>query len=559
MAVSDEVTGLGSDAGKRPIDLRRQCIPRPQGFDATDMLAYEHPLEDPAYAEIWFYTDRLSYRAGDTVQIHASGTVDRFVLDFALDGARPRRLDTIDGLSAPLTRLRAGFIESGCDWPVIHLWRIPPATPSGFVIVTARAVDAFGVPRVQEHGFFIRPAAVGQRHRSLLIGATSTWLAYNDWGGANHYHGDKVPDGMRFAPRLSIHRPWARGLIWLPEGAPRNPHEHEVPPGAIPRYPPIEFAFARGFTKWYANAGWATYERLFAVWAERNAYQLDYACQHDLHADPALLEGYGCLVLVGHDEYWTWEMREAVDRFVERGGNVLRCAGNFFWQIRLEDGGRTQVCYKSDAHTHDPLAGTHRARRVTSNWEDPAVGWPGASTFGLNASYGMYAHVGSQVPRSAGGFTVYRPDHWALAGTDLYYGDVLGARARVFGYEVDGLDYTFRDGLPYPTFRDGAPETTEIVAMGVAFNKEVMKGRRGEASYYHDTTPHFARLRYGSDTPDDRDRAARGSGMIVTFTRGAGTVFHAGSCEWVAGLKLRDQATEQVTRNVLDRFTSAGP
>ncbi len=43
--------------------------------------------------------------------------------------------------------------------------------------------------------------------------------------------------------------------------------------------------------------------------------------------------------------------------------------------------------------------------------------------------------------------------------------------------------------------------------------------------------------------------------MMVTFTRGAGTVFHAGSCEWVAGLKRRDAATEQVMRNVLNRFT----
>ena len=361
---------------------------------------------------------------------------------------------------------------------------------------------------------------------------------------------------MEFAPRLSIHRPWARGLIWLPEGAPRNPHEHTVPAGAIPRYPPIEFAYARGFTKWYANAGWATYERGFATWAERNGYRLDYACQQDLHDDPELLAPYRCVVFIGHDEYWSWEMREAVDRYVDRGGHVARFAGNFFWQIRLEDGGRTQVCYKSYAHDRDPLVNTADQRRVTSNWEDPMVGWPGAQTFGLNASYGMYVHVGAQVPRSAGGFTVYRPDHWSLAGTDLYYGDVLGAAAKIMGYEVDGLDYTIRDGLPFPTFTDGAPETVEIIAMGLAFNNEEMRGRRGEESYYHDTRPQFARLRYGADTPANRDKASRGSGMMVTFTRGAGSVFHAGSCEWVAGLIRRDPATETVTRNVLDRFTA---
>jgi hypothetical protein len=70
----------------------------------------------------------------------------------------------------------------------------------------------------------------------------------------------------------------------------------------------------------------------------------------------------------------------------------------------------------------------------------------------------------------------------------------------------------------------------------------------------HDTTPHFAWLRYREDSPENREKAQRGSGMMITFTRGAGTVFHAGSCEWVAGLQRHDAATEQVTRNVLNRF-----
>jgi len=545
--------------GGEPIDLRRLCLARPQGFDATDMLGYELPYENAAYAEIWFYTDRLSYRPGDVVAFHASSTVARFALEIIRDGYQPHLLERTDDLKAPLTPLRPGFIEAGCDWPVVHRWPVPPEAPSGFYIAVASAVDAFGRPRVQEHGFVIRVGkrdVAARRTRILLVCATSTWIAYNDWGGANHYHGDKVGAGMRFAPRLTIHRPWARGLIRLPEGAPRNPHAHYVSPGAIPRYPPIEFAFTRGFSKWYANAGWATYERPFVVWAESNAYALDYASQHDLQDDSELLDGYPCLALIGHDEYWSWEMREAVERYLERGGNVARCAGNFFWQIRLEDGGQTQVCYKSEARERDPVMGTTQQRRLTSNWEDPLVSWPGAHTFGLNASYGMYAHVGAQVAHSSGGFTVYRPDHWALAGTDLGYGDVLGAGAKVLGYEVDGLDYTFRDGLPYPTFSDGAPESVEIIAMGPAFNKEIATDRQGEALYYHDTSPRFAMLRYGEDTPVARDKASRGSGMIVTFTKGKGTVFHAGSCEWVAGLKQRDHATETVMRNVLDRFTN---
>ena len=42
--------------------------------------------------------------------------------------------------------------------------------------------------------------------------------------------------------------------------------------------------------------------------------------------------------------------------------------------------------------------------------------------------------------------------------------------------------------------------------------------------------------------------------MIVNFPRGKGEVFHAGSCEWVAGLLRQDPMVERVTQNVLDHY-----
>ncbi|OJY36946.1 MAG: hypothetical protein BGP06_14080 [Rhizobiales bacterium 65-9] len=520
------------------------------------MIAYERPLEDPSYPEIWCYADRLSYKPGDEVCVHASATTPSFELAIWRDGPEPRLISRHE-LSAPLTPLRGDFIASGCDWPVVLRWPVPHDLPSGFYLMLARA-EMNGVVREQEHGFFVRSGAPGRDAKILLVAATSTWTAYNDWGGANHYIGHNVPGGFPFAPRLSTQRPFARGLIFSPVGAPRKPHAFRVERGAVPRYPPIEFSYTRGLSKFYSNAGWATYERPFCVWAERNGYRLDYATQTDLHYDEELLAPYDCVVLVGHDEYWTWEMREALDHYVTAGGHVARFGGNFFWQVRLEDGGRTQVCYKELAGTHDPLLGTSAQRRVTACWEDELVDWPGARSLGLNGAYGIYAHVGGQAPRASGGFTVYRPEHWAFAGTDAYYGDILGGDSRIFGYEVDGLDFTFRDGLPYPTFSDGAPPSVEILAMGLAYNTEALRGARGEISYYGDTAPQLARLRYREDTPEARERASRGSGMIVSFSQGRGAVFNAGSCEWVAGLHAADFQVEQMTRNVLDRFSGRG-
>ncbi|WP_369679253.1 N,N-dimethylformamidase beta subunit family domain-containing protein [Pseudomonas costantinii] len=39
-----------------------------------------------------------------------------------------------------------------------------------------------------------------------------------------------------------------------------------------------------------------------------------------MHHDPHALEGYACAAFAGHDEYWTREMRDHVDAFVEEGG-----------------------------------------------------------------------------------------------------------------------------------------------------------------------------------------------------------------------------------------------
>ncbi|HEX6959529.1 MAG TPA: N,N-dimethylformamidase beta subunit family domain-containing protein [Ferrovibrio sp.] len=552
-------SAAGSDSaaallGAANPDVWGAFMPRPQGFDALLARFYERPVDDRSRPQIWCYTDRLSYRPGESLRIHGCSSRDRATLTIYRDDLQQTPLIELPAVALPFDMPPADFIEQGCGWPVVAQVKLPTDLPSGFYIIRAAIEDGQGGVREQEHGFFVLPGAPGARARLLLIAATSTWAAYNDWGGACSYCADSHPQGLSIAPRLSIHRPYAKGFIWLPENAPRKLHDVAPGPGEITRYPQFEFAFQRGYSRYYANAGWACYERLFAHWAERNGFALDFASQHDLHFSPELLDAYRCVVIVGHDEYWSWEMREAVERYLAKGGHVARFAGNFAWQIRLEAAGSVQVCYNRLARSHDPLMGTAQQSRVTTCWEDPLINWPGAKTLGLNGLWGIYAGFGSLVGHGSGGFTVYRPQHWALAGTGLGYGDQLGAAARIFGYEVDGLDYVIRDGLPQPTGRDGAPEGIEIIAMGLAHNRETAGGLRGEMTYLPDETPFFAFCRYGEDTPLNRDKAGRGSGMIITMPFGRGEVFNAGTIDWVAGLKRGDAATQIVTRNVLQTY-----
>jgi hypothetical protein len=515
---------------------------------------HELPLFDRSQLGAWCYTDRLSYAPGDTLNVHANTTGVRYDLSIYRDGAQTLEVYAKRDIPGAFHTTPKDCSVSGCGWPVAISFEVP-AWKSGGYILHIRAYDASGQNIDHHFPFAVRATSPSSPEAVLLLNCTGTWMAYNDWGGSNHYEGIEGASADQFAPVVSTLRPFSRGFAWLPEGTPRITLAEPPKLGAAIRYPHMEWAYANGFSKKYASAGWATYERHFVRWAEQNGFVVDVATQHDLHSNPALLNEYACVVLVGHDEYWSAEMRDHLEAYVENGGNVARFAGNFTWQIRIEENGTRQVCYKSRAEREDPVRGTDRAHLLTSAWDDRAVNRSGTQTFGIYGHGGIYAGWGGCVPRGSGGFTVYRPEHWAFEGTDLYYGDQLGAASKVFGYEVDGCDYTVRNGLPYATGTDGAPPDMEILAMNVATTFEADHGNPGSTLFIgDDDAKGVAYQRFRKRDDEAVDLVKRGSGMIVCLKRGKGTIFNAGSCEWVAGLIARDPFVEKLTSNVLRRL-----
>lgn len=524
--------------------------------DATQQWWFESATGEQL--EICAYTSEISYRAGDAVAFHVHTTARDFRVVVYRDGARPTPVFERTSIPGQAHRTPADCYRSGCRWPPTFTISETGDWPSGGYIAVFTATAGREAVR-HVHWFAIAPGH-GDSARLLLIAATSTWAAYNAWGGANHYEGIDGPDRDRAAATLSFERPWSRGTAELPIGAPRKTTPGDPPIGWVPRYPTIEWALATGHPKYSASAGWATYERHFVGWAERHGYPVDVVAQHDLQYRPEILAGYRCAVIVGHDEYWSWEMRDAIDAFVLAGGRVARLAGNFLWQVRLEDAGRRQTCHKYTARETDPVRDDPARRmRLTSCWDDPLVGRPGAGTFGTTATRGLYAKCFAATPRASGGFTVYRPRHWTLNATDLYYGDQFGAAANMFGYEVDGLGYTVRDGLPYATGEDGVePAEVDIVAMNVATLMEEDHGHPGARLFAGDAEARFvARVVHGDESAETIDRVSRGSGMMVVYRRGTGEVFNASSCEWVNGLRVGDPFAEQITHNVLRRYLRA--
>ena len=516
---------------------------------------YERPGMGGDDGEIWCYTDSIAYPPGANVRLCVCSTAPRYQLAIVRDGATalPVLQREVRGARWQDTPEQCSVV--GCGWSPSVEFRVGEDWPSGAYRIMLTAQGPKGNELSAHHLFIVRPPAGAKPQRILQVAASGTWTAYNTWGGSNHYQGITGPKRNQYATTVSLERPWCRGFVVLPDGAPRVPLEVEPPPGTAPRYPHLEWAFANGYSNKYASSGWASYDRHFLRWAESAGFEVDLASQHELHFNPEILDGYACVVFVGHDEYWTWEMRDAVDRYVERGGHVARFAGNFMWQTRLERGGKAQVCYKYRARAEDPVFRSADPSRTSGSWEASETGRPGALTFGLNATNGLYAGWGACAPRGVRGFPVYRPEHWAFAGTALCYGDLLGAAGHAFGYEVDGLDYIIRNGLPEPTERSGAPSGLQILALGLSSLKE----ERGEVPpddrfLSDDDAKYVAEIRLGDTSDAAVDRVKRGAGMIVNFVRGRGEVFHAGSCEWVAALLHCDPMVERVTGNVLARY-----
>ena len=552
--------------------LQRDRIPPSQGqrnWITNVAYWYEFPSNNRDDLEVWGYTDRLSYAPGDTVELHVNTTSDSYDIEIFRDGAEMESVLSESNLAGSYHETPIDCYAKGCGWPVSHQFKIPSDWKSGGYIVVLR-VEKDGQVIEQEAWFTLRAKKPGANADILFILSTGTWLAYTDFGGGSSYRipPEKGGGGMEsrdtaYSTHCHMHRPWARGFIRQPEGVPAwgwKPRTYEeFPIGAPVRYPATEYYLANGLSFKNMLAGWAGYDSHFARWAEREGFNIEYADQHDFIEHPDLLDNYKLAVAVGHDEYVTPQYRNALDRFVEAGGNLARFAGNMNWQVRFEDG--VQICYKHQ-HEKDPVWTDPKTRHLASTWwhQHDGANNPPVTTWGVNGHKGVYAMVGGATPRGSGGFTIYRNKHWAFADADLYYGDVIGGSVPVIGSEVDGVEYTFRYGLPYPTGEDGAPMDLEILALAPAIAGEETDHGHAPETYFIGA-PEIDAKQYVETlglevTEENLDKFVRGCAAITSMRKGKGEVFCVGTLQWVHGLTQREPFVETITRTVVKKLST---
>lgn len=318
-------------------------------------------------------------------------TASTFDVTVIRDGGVAQTVLEQTGIPGQFSPTPETAFETGTGWPVGFSFEIPSTWRSGGYVIILKVTDADG-PSIEQEAFFILRAATASANAIAFVAATTTWQACNDWGGANFYEGmgAGAEGELALGPAhaVGVQRPWARGQIRLPEGAPRAPFSGPTPMGAAPRHPNFERAYARGCSKYCGAAGWASFDGLFAQRAEQNGNELHFFAQDDLHRDGSVLNGCKTVVMVGHGECHTRPEREALDGFVEAGGHMARFAGNLIWQARRENG--KLVCCTCRATREDPVRDDPARRHLlTSIWEAEGVDWPAAQTRGLNGVRGV--------------------------------------------------------------------------------------------------------------------------------------------------------------------------
>jgi hypothetical protein len=382
----------------------------------------------------------------------------------AADGAVPMGEVVVTDVATGEVRVTA--MVSGPSWTL----PVPPTWPSSLYLATFDTPE----PVFGEAYFAVRAARPAESTRILVVVPFLTWQAYNHIG--------KPGDGLYLTEQPDR----AREVTFdRPGGGSRDSGGWELP-----------------FYRWLAD----------------NGHDVDYCSNVDLHSGAAALERYQLLISPGHDEYWTWEMRDAVEAFVAAGGNFAVFSGNTcWWQARLEgDDLRTLVCYR-DA-TLDPVA-TADPARTTVEWSSAPVNRPETSLIGVSWRRGAGCWEDESLMDSAA-YTTRFADHWVFEGTGLRDGDPFGRGA--VGYETDAVDFTEVDGVPWATGRDGAPPSSVILAT--------------------------ADLRHW------RDAGQGGFATMVTFQSGLGTVVNVATINW--GNKLDDPVIARITDNVVRRLAT---
>ena len=400
-------------------------------------------LTNPADHEIEGYASATSIQRGEPLRLYIHSIDPRVTVDiyrmgwYGGAGARLVRGGiTLPGIRQPMPTPDpvTGLIE--CNWQVSYTLTTESHERNDWLSGVYLA-KLTGSPSGKQ-SYIIFVVREDDRPSDLLFqSSVTTFQAYNNWGGKSTYPSNSRDE--QWARQVSFNRPYARSQH--PQGG------SGIGAG--------EFLTAMSIhpTRALSTAGW---EYNMVRWLERNGYDVTYSTDIDTHTQPEFWKGHKAWLSVGHDEYWSADMRRHVEAARDHGvGLGFFSANTCYWQIRLEpspltgEPNRTMVSYKEVALQEDPLAldgDPSNDQLITAQWRESPVHRPEYALLGV-----MYGTVPID-----GDILITHPAHPLFDGVDLPPDHRLPG---LLGYEID---QAFPDGpagltvlahSPYP--RDG--------------------------------------------------------------------------------------------------------
>lgn len=341
--------------------------------------------------EIEGYANAVSINEGGSVQLYISTTAPTYHVEAYrmgyYGGAQGRLVWTsaeTPGKAQPGCPLAAGVNTVQCAWsPSIQVKTTATDWPQGdylFKLVASTGLQSY-IPLT------IRDDASTAAY--VIDNDVTTWQAYNLYGGYDLYQG---PHGYATRSRIvSFDRPYTLGT----GGGDFNGNELHV-----------------------------------VSLMEGLGLDVTYSTDVDLDEQPALLLNHKVFLSLGHDEYYSLAMRNALEAGLGKGVNLIFFGANAIYRhVRFQPSplgpDRMEIDYK-DA-TEDPLNGKDNADVTPVAWRDPPNNKPESVIIG--DYYQCNPIVANMV--------ISDPTSWIFQGTGVAVGTQL---TNLVGTEYDRFD-----------------------------------------------------------------------------------------------------------------------
>ena len=254
--------------------------------------------------EIEGYASATSVAAGGTIRLFVNTASPRFAIDvyrLGWYGGKGGRLVTStverDGRVQVVPPPDAdGLVE--CAWTDPYELAIPADWVTGIYLAKLTTKDTAKQSYIP---FVVRDDVRAATY--LVQSSVTTFQAYNNWGGKSLY--DFNSTGEARASRVSFLRPYALGL---------NP-QAAAGIGAGELITNLQGAAQTG------PMGW---EYPMVRFLEREGFDVSYATNVDVHRDAGLVAKHPVFVSMGHDEYWSYRMRDHVEYARDHGQTASR-------------------------------------------------------------------------------------------------------------------------------------------------------------------------------------------------------------------------------------------